>query len=123
MKFWQLISIFNDEKQLLEMEFNTANGIHFQKNYHGIKEIILNKNRDILDSIVDKGLLKQICLKSKKKLYYSTEREILFSYQSGFADKVFSIREAIDLFDHNLIEEVFEKSEAYVGGNVGNVSD
>ena len=112
MKFWQLIDVFRDEKYILEKLFSNAKWRRYLEYYNNIPDLIQKQNREILDMHVDDELLKEICLESKKVLYYSSSKNSLYNYQSGFSEKQIPIRDAILLFNHDTIEEVFEKSES-----------
>lgn len=114
MKFWQLLTIFRDEEDKLEKAFKSTESHEYLDLFLNRKELILKNNRSKLDTIISYPILKLICINSNKRIYFSSFKKTLYSYKSGFADSMIPIVEAIDLFDHDSIEEVFEKSESYV---------
>ena len=122
MKFWQLTSIFRSEKEMLTKEFKTPKGEPYGLFYADIAGIVARREVKILNSIVDDDFVRQVCKNSNKKLYYSSSLGLLFSYDNDFVDKIIPIAKAIELFEHDAIEETFEKSQAKVG-SVGKLSD
>ena len=114
MRFGELIAIFRDEKNILETEFKLARWHNYAENYKNLDRIIDNQNRNILDADVEDDLLRAVCSKSKKKIYYSKMDKMIFSYKNIDTKYEIPILKAIDLFEHRKIEEVFEKSAADV---------
>ncbi|MBC7387783.1 MAG: hypothetical protein H7329_01105 [Opitutaceae bacterium] len=110
MKFWQLLDIFRDEKNIIEDEFKKEEWKHYFGLYKNLESIIRCQKRDVLDMKIDYLLLKNICSNSKKKIYFSTSKKIIYSYQNLDTDQEIVILKAIDLFNHDAIEEVFEKT-------------
>ena len=112
MRFWELIAIFRDEKNILETEFKTSRWYKYAENYKNLDSIIDSQNRNILDAEVEDDLLRAICSKSKKKIYYSDGDKKIFSYKNRDTIYEIPILKAINLFEHSNIEEVFEKTES-----------
>jgi len=114
MKFWQLLDVFRDEKSLLVEVFSKDKWRNYLNYYYDIEAITINQDRDILDAQVDQDLLKEICTNSKKLIYLSSKKKVIYSYKSGFTESVIPIAKAITMFNHDSIEEVFEKTESNV---------
>jgi uncharacterized protein YfaA (DUF2138 family) len=114
MKFWQLLSIFRDEHELLTEVLKKDKWVYYQKNYKTLENIINQQQRDILDCEVDNELLEEIVSKSKKVIYWSLSDGKIYSYKNISTTKEIQISKAISLFPHDSIEEVFEKSESSV---------
>jgi hypothetical protein len=112
MKFWQLTSIFRDEKEILEVEFNKPQWLEYLKNYENLEFLVKRQQRNILDMQIPFLLLKNICLKSKKKIYGSSNDDTIYNYKNDSTNREYTIADAVDIFDHNAIEEVFEKSSS-----------
>lgn len=108
MKFWQLISIFRDEEHIL---LSTLPDPLLQQ-FKDRDLLIQSQQRDILDINIDHFLLELISLASSKKLFLSKDRRKIFSYRTDSGDQEIRISEAVNLFDHDTIEEAFEKTEA-----------
>lgn len=117
MKVWQLLDIFRDEQLLLVEVFSQEKWRSYLPIFYNIENILISKDRTILDSKIDDDLLKDVCTKTKKNIYFSSRKNVIYSYKSGYADTEIPLLDAITKFNHDLIEEVFEKSEA----NIGNV--
>jgi hypothetical protein len=116
MKFWQVTSIFRDEKEIIESEFQKEEWKFYLSIYKNLELIIKHQQREFLDMQIDNILLKNICVRSKKNIYFSINDRTIYSYHNEDTNKKFSISEAIDLFAHDAIEEVFEKTSACVVG-------
>ena len=110
MKFWQVISVFRDEPGILA---NTLTG-ELLEQFQNIGNIIRAQERVVLDAEIDSEFLKQICTKSKKKIFLSKDSNKIFSYRTNNKDIEIPLLDAITLFKHDAIEEVFEKTEAVV---------
>ena len=110
MKFWQLVSIFRDEVGILENELKKKEWSFYFDAYINLESIVKEQKRNILDMQVENLLLENICAKSTKKIYCTIDQKEIYSYENNDTEKIFSILEAIDLFDHSSLEEVFEKS-------------
>lgn len=114
MKFWQLLDIFRDEKDVLTTVFSKWEWQNYRYQYSNLKQIIKNQDRSILDAMVDNDLLIEIASKSKKVVYYSESKNKIYSYRSDKSDIEIPISKAISIFKHDSLEEVFEKSESEV---------
>ena len=112
MKFWQVLDIFRDEKDLLREAFKNEAWLDYQNNYNNIDDIVKYQRRDILDKEVDPLLLNEIIRKSKKIIYYAQAVNKIYSYPVNIDYMEVSIEKAVLLFDHDKVEEVFEKTEA-----------
>lgn len=112
MKFWQLLDIFRDEQALLLESFKKDEWRLFHDHFLKIKDFVLTQDRGVLDQLVDERLLFEICSKSKKNIFLSIKKSKIYSYKSSDSELVISISDAVKMFKHDLIEEVFEKSEA-----------
>lgn len=116
MKFWQLLDIFRDEKFLLVEVFSQKKWRSYLSIFYDIENIVKSQDRTILDAEIDGELLKEVCSKTKKRIYFSSRKKVIYAYKSEYADTEISLLDAISKFSHDSIEEVFEKSEADVGG-------
>ncbi len=112
MKFWQLMTIFRDETKIIEDEISKKEWVVYLDLYKNHEFIVRHQIRNLLDMKVDEVLIKNIGTKSKKKIYCTSDNCTLYSYKNRDTDKEFTMSEAIDLFDHDIIEEVFETSYA-----------
>jgi|GEM_PF-2780165 len=115
MKFWQLLDVFRDEKLLLVEVFSKKRWRSYLPIFYNIENVIKSQDRAILDAEIDDELLKEVCSKTKKSIYFSSQERVIYSYKSGYADVEIPLLDAITKFSHDSIEEVFEKSEADVG--------
>lgn len=115
MKFWQLLSIFQDEEQNLLDSFSEDQWSEYLKHYKNIDNIVSTQRRDILDMKVDDQLLDIICQKSKKIIYYIPDEGQIYSYKIKKPMIEVSMLKAIYWFNHDSIEEAFEKSYSNVG--------
>lgn len=113
MKFWQLMSIFRDEQDLLFNTFSKNQWNKYLEFYNSYENLVFEQNRTVLDSLIESELLEEIALLSKKAVYLLEYENKIFSYYVANSLKI-SIERAIQLFSHNSIEEVFEKSEALI---------
>lgn len=116
MKFWQLLDIFRDEKFLLVEVFSQKKWRSYLPIFSNIENVVKSQDRTILDAEIDDELLKEVCSKTKKNIYFSSRKNVIYSYKSEYADTEIQLLDAITKFSHDAIEEVFEKSEADVGG-------
>lgn len=114
MKFWQLLDIFRDEKPLLAQIFSHKKWRVYLHNFYNIENITINGNRAVLDAEIDDELLREVCAKTKKNIYFSSKKNKIYSYKSGYAEIEIPLLDAIVKFSHDSIEEAFEKSEANV---------
>lgn len=114
MKFWQLLDIFRDEEPLLVEVFSQQKWRDYLNNFYNIENILISKDRTVLDAEIDNELLKDVCTKTKKSIYFSSRKNVIYSYKSGYAEIEIPIIDAITKFNHDALEEVFEKSEANV---------
>jgi len=115
MKFWQLLDIFRDEKLLLVEVFSQKKWRSYLPVFYNIENVVKNQDRTILDAEIDDELLKEVCSKTKKSIYFSSRKNVIYAYKSGYADIEMPLLDAITKFGHDSIEEAFEKSEADIG--------
>ena len=114
MRFWQLLSIFRDEEGVLKQELNVPRWRKYYQYILNIDSLVRSQNRDVLDLEVDHELLKNVFTKSKKNVFYSAKDQKIYSYSNIDANLRISVVDAIDLFEHDSIEEAFEKTESKV---------
>jgi len=107
-----MISIFRDEKGIIEDEFKKDEWIIYMDIYKNLEFIVKHQKRELLDIQIDDRLLKNVCGKSKKVVYASASGNMLYSYENNETNKKFILAVAVELFDHNSIEEVFEKTSS-----------
>jgi hypothetical protein len=112
MKFWQLLSIFRDELNIVEGVFEEHKQVFYLDALKHINYLVKTKKRDVLDSKVDDLLLNEVSKKSKKMVYVSIDGGTIYSYQNIDTNKQLLISEAMELYDHDAIEEVFEKTSS-----------
>jgi len=113
MKFWQLISIFRNEENIIKEELLKDNWKIYLSIYENYEFIVKNQKREFLDIQVDEELLRTICKKSKKIIFYATRSQELYSYENKDTDSKITLAEAVESFDHNSLEEVFEKTYSF----------
>jgi hypothetical protein len=127
MKFWQLLSIFRDEDSVLLSTFSQKKWKKYFDHYREIESIVSNRRRDMLDAQIDNELLTEVGSKSKKVVFLSDSKNKIYSYENGSAKIKIPISKGIEMFPHDAIEEVFEKSESDVSkisdSDFGSVSD
>lgn len=112
MKFWQLLDIFRDEKDTLVKTFENKMWLNYLNYYNNVGTLVKNQQREILDKQVDKKLLLEICKRSRKTIFYHQAENKIYSYNIGSDTIEISIEEAVLKFNHDSLEEVFEKTEA-----------
>lgn len=112
MKFWQILSIFREELDTVEEVLADPKWTRYKSWIHNRQHIILSQQREILDLKVEDEVLEAIALKSKQMVYYSKEKRKVYSYEANVPGDWITIYEATKLFNHDKIEEVFEKTEA-----------
>jgi hypothetical protein len=109
------MSLFRDEKSIIEEEFKKGEWYSYWGIYSNLESIVKSQRRDVLDMKINDMLLKNISMKSSKKVYLSTDKNTIYSYHNNDTSKEIPISEAIKLFNHDALEEAFEKTSAFVG--------
>ena len=112
MKLWQFEAIFRDEKELVINELSYGNWSDIESYYKDWESLIKNHRREILDLIIPQKLLISVSNKSKKIIFVDKSEKIIRSFNTNSNDEKMLISEAVNLLDHDTIEEVFEKMEA-----------
>jgi hypothetical protein len=120
MKFWEVVSAFRDEPDILATVFG---GDRWRSEYHELyshfDELVSEQRRDVMDMRLPLELTREIAANChKKRFWYDPTRQEL-----RVADEVFLIPgryiemtalEVHDRFGGSMIEEVYEYGSAQV---------
>lgn len=112
MKFWQVTSIFRDEEDILVKVFSRHKEFKYLEYFNDLDNIIEKQKRDILDAEIDEGVLMEVCALSKKIIYLTTTEHELYLYKTTTSIGQIPILKAVELYEHDYVEEVFEKTQA-----------
>jgi len=114
MKFWQVSSIFREkeERKILYEIFSKYKEKNYLNSLENLDEIVRTQNRKILDEEIDEIILYELCALNKKVFYFSEKDNKIYSFSNIDAQEEISLLNAVKLFNHNCVEEVFEKTEA-----------
>ena len=118
MKFWELVSAFRSEKDILSEVLQNPQWEMYYKYFLNLESIITKQDRLILDKTVPFDLAYEICWKSKLRFYlsYKESPQIIYhlkqdpqeDFQQIFASDIL-IR-----YGGNVIEEILEYGSAKV---------
>jgi hypothetical protein len=112
MKFWQVTSIFRDEKDILVNVFSQHKEFKYLEYLNDLSDIVKKQKREILDAEIDEGVLMEVCALSKKIIYLTTTEHELYLYKTTTFIGEIPILRAVELYEHDYVEEVFEKTQA-----------
>lgn len=128
MKFWELISAFRSERDILEFILGKPQWKEFGDHFKNFTSLVKEQNRTILDQQVPYELIKEVCQMSKLKFYlYDTN----LRSTKLFGDDNFEELSSLEVFlryGGECIEEVFEYGSMVVGKiglslNLGTILD
>jgi len=118
MKFWELISSFRSEEEILTSILDKPQWTEYKKKYNISKKDEVEHKREILDIVVPFELLKEICGISKQKfyLYYKNQPQIITSFKRT-KKNIYEVISPLDIlirYGGQYIEEVLEKGSSDV---------
>src|SRR5436190_23824605 len=114
MKFWELISIFAEERKTLESLFRRPAWAQFAEVYRDYAKHVSNQNRNILDAKVPDDLCREaLSLSSRKYVVFNGQLAADAGKYFGANQEVLTAVEAFDRFGGSALEEVCEKG-AYI---------
>ena len=125
MKFWELISAFRKENEILESVLEKLEWREYRKNYQNFNTIVKHQNREILDKKIPFKLSMEICTKSKQEFYLYYDRiPIVLTSSKKASEEKFELVSPLDIllrYGGKYIEETLEKSIAEVNSKkIGN---
>lgn len=120
MKFWELISVFRQEKELLTQILNQKKWKEYLDNYLRVDQLITGQDRNILDGDIPDELVIEVCSKSRIKFWFYPEMEPprLYSYKAGNNDLIeeLTMKETFLRFGGHNLEQALEKSYTEIPG-------
>ena|ERR1700754_1966409 len=113
MKYWHLMSIMRDEKEIVESEFLKPKWAEYLGYFRNDHAIVVNQQRNILDKELPDELVNNVLSKSSKHLYISEKIKIR-TYRVFDSDEEISLLKAAELLSGADLEEAFEKTEVNI---------
>ena len=116
MKFWELVSAFRSEEDLLVSIFSTARWREpYLQYWLSSNQLVSEQRRDILDALVPVDLSREVAARSRLRFFYHPTDRILRSRptQPGQHSSMTAL-EIHDRFGGSIIEEVLEYGSATV---------
>lgn len=118
MKFWELISAFRSENDVVKVVLEKEIWHKYKTYYDNFDIIVSKQDRSILDEVIPFELAKEVCEKSKLVFYlYKNENKLLLKssiFQSGTDFEPLNAMEVLIRFGGKYIEEVLEYGSAFV---------
>jgi len=115
MKFWELVSAFCSEPNLLDAVFGKHPDHGFSAHYTNFDALVANQNRDILDAAIPDDLFLFVATRSTQTFSLSADGT-LRSAQHASTGQILSAIDVVNRFGGSVIEEVHEYGSARVGG-------
>jgi len=108
-KFWQLVSITNDDMRLIShvasLRPNWEKYILLVRDFD---QLVQSQDRAALDSIVDADFSAAVLTNVKRDLYLSSD-DWLRSWRFDHNDQLITILEAVTSYGADIVEDVYEK--------------
>jgi len=115
MKFWELVSAFRSESNLLDAVFGEHLDHEFSAHYANFDALVDNQNRDILDAAIPDAFVSLVATRSTQTFSLSADGT-LRSAQHASTGQILSAIDVVNRFGGSVIEEVHEYGSARVGG-------
>lgn len=106
MKFWQLVSIYRDCCDVLEIVLQENKWKRYSKAYHKFEELVQNQQREILDEILPEELICSVLKQDKRQLYISDG--YLRLQPSKDSDAMTSILSVYHQYGGKMLEDILE---------------
>jgi hypothetical protein len=111
MKFWELVSLFRDETEVLEKGFAEKRWSDFQDMFYDYDFLVSAKHDEVLDKIVPDLLMQKLAALSSKQYIFDAKNNVLKRHLA--TDKpntdVLSMQAVIEKFGDTFLEEIEEK--------------
>lgn len=118
MKFWELISAFRKERNILISTLGQTKWKKFRLYFNSFDQLVKLQNREILDMEIPFELAKEVCTKSELKFYlYSQDLPLLLRSSSKATNEKFELVSPLDIllkYGGRHIEEALEKGSSLV---------
>lgn len=109
MKFWELISAFRSERDILEFVLGKPQWKEYDDYFKNFSSLVKEQNRAILEQQIPYELIKEVCQMSKLKFYlYGTNLRSTKLFGDDNFEKLSSL-EVFLKYGGSCIEEVLEK--------------
>jgi len=116
MKFWQIVSSF--EPEIVKSVLKKPEWAKFKNYYDNHNQLVIQKNRKILDEIMPIKLTKEICSKSNLKFYlYGNENKLNLRINKLDKNEKYQQLNSLEVFKRfggEFIEESIEKGSSIV---------
>jgi hypothetical protein len=111
MKFWELVSLFRDETEVLKKGFAEKRWSDFQDMFYDYDFLVSAKHDEVLDKNVPDLLMQKLAGISEKKYGFDAKNKILTRLPD--ADKnngeVLSMQSVIEIYGDTSLVEIAEK--------------
>ena len=115
MKFWELVSAFRNERNILAAVFAEQPEHQFSAHYANFDTLVARQERDVLDAAVPDDLVSLVATRSSQTFSLSGDGT-LRSAQRTLDGQILSAIDVVNRFGGSVIEEVHERGSARVGG-------
>jgi hypothetical protein len=109
MKFWQLISITRDEKNLvLEVAASNQAWARYEALARNFSTLTKSGSRTELDTLVDTDFIVAVSGASQRKLFLSSD-QWLRSWRKDSKDQAISLINSLERFGADIVEDALER--------------
>ena len=115
MKFWELVSAFRSERNILDAVFAEQPENEFSTHYANFDALVASQNRDVLDAALPDDLVSPVATRSTQTFSLSADG-LLRSAQYASDGQIISAIDVVNRFGGSVIEEVLERGSSRVGG-------
>jgi hypothetical protein len=109
MKFWELVSLFRDETEVLEKGLAEKRWSDFQDMFYDYDFLVSAKHDEVLDKIVPDLLMQKLAALSTKQYTFDAKNKVLSKHNATDETKVLSMQAVIEKFGDSFLEEIEEK--------------
>jgi hypothetical protein len=109
MKFWELISLFREEIEVLEKGLAEKKWHEFQDMFYDYDFLIQSSGRDLLDKIVPNELIMKLATQSQQLFSLDTKERILrknLNTQGLINNEVLSMLFVIENYGYEALDEL-----------------
>jgi hypothetical protein len=118
MKFWELISVFRNEKENLKAVLDKPELEKYRFYYNNLHSLIEQQDRSLLDEEIPFELAYEVCELSKMKFYLFYENQIQTLRNSIQTERELfeeiSVLDVLIRFGGSCIEETLEKNSCVI---------
>jgi hypothetical protein len=111
MKFWELVSLFRDETEVLEKGLAEKRWSDFQDMFYDFDFLVSAKHDEVLDKIIPDLLMQKLAALSTKQYTFDAKNKVLSKQNATEETKleVLSMQAVIEKFGDSFLEEIEEK--------------